>query len=190
MFHKVVWQHMQAVVGPIITTLPQTNLFENLSVREFRKSVKIWQIWPWVWCVVFCPPCRLTGQPRPECGYWWKARRLVCVCGDGLRLTMMTLKKSSSVSVSRIFSTVALAISILSPFMLPLTSSRMTTSLGHAAALMYLHRATAVQNYTSLRRSSSDQGNDAGRSPSSGDGSYPSIAQAAANGRYQSIAGR
>jgi len=41
MFHKVVWQHLQAVVGPIITTLPQTNLFENLSVREFRKSVKI-----------------------------------------------------------------------------------------------------------------------------------------------------
>jgi hypothetical protein len=33
---------------------------------------------------------------------------------------------------------VALAISILNPFMLPLASSRMTTSLGDVAAWMYL----------------------------------------------------
>jgi len=33
-FHKVVWQHMQGVVGSSIITLPQI-LLENLPVKEF-----------------------------------------------------------------------------------------------------------------------------------------------------------
>ena len=33
-FHKVVWQHMQGVVGSSIITLPQI-LLENLLVKEF-----------------------------------------------------------------------------------------------------------------------------------------------------------
>ena len=52
--------------------------------------------------------------------------------------TLITLKKSSSLSVLRILLTVALAISILSPVILPLASSRITTSLGEVAAWMYL----------------------------------------------------
>ena len=39
-FHKVVvWQHLQAVAGFLITTLVQ----RNLPVKKIRKSVKIWQ---------------------------------------------------------------------------------------------------------------------------------------------------
>ena len=42
MFHKVVWQHTQSVVGPIITTFP-ANLLENVPVKVW-KSVNIWRI--------------------------------------------------------------------------------------------------------------------------------------------------
>ena len=42
LFYKEVWEYMQGVVGPIITTL-LLNLLENIPVKEFWKSVKIWQ---------------------------------------------------------------------------------------------------------------------------------------------------
>lgn len=48
------------------------------------------------------------------------------------------LKKSSSPSVSNMEETVCLAMVSLSPFMLPLTSTKITTSLGDVAAWMYL----------------------------------------------------
>lgn len=53
-------------------------------------------------------------------------------------LTAMMLKKSSSPSVSRMEETVCLAMVSLRPFMLPLTSTKMTTSFGDVAAWMYL----------------------------------------------------
>lgn len=53
-------------------------------------------------------------------------------------LTAMMLKKSSSPSVSNMEDTVCLAMVSLSPFMLPLTSTKMTTSFGDVAAWMYL----------------------------------------------------
>lgn len=55
-----------------------------------------------------------------------------------LKLTAIMLKKSSSPSVSSMEDTVCLAMVSLSPFMLPLTSTKMTTSLGEVAAWMYL----------------------------------------------------
>ncbi len=51
-----------------------------------------------------------------------------------LKLTAMMLKKSSSPSVSNMEETVCLAMVSLSPFMLPLTSTKITTSLGDVAA--------------------------------------------------------
>lgn len=55
-----------------------------------------------------------------------------------IELTTMTLKKSSSLRVSRTALTVIFAIVIFWPVMLPLLSTRMTTSFGDAAARMYL----------------------------------------------------
>lgn len=51
-----------------------------------------------------------------------------------LKLTAMMLKKSSSPSVSKMEETVCLAMVSLSPFMLPLTSTKITTSFGDVAA--------------------------------------------------------
>lgn len=56
------------------------------------------------------------------------------------RLTAMMLKKSSSPRVSSMEETVCLAIVSLRPFMLPLTSTRITTSFGEVAAWMYHFR--------------------------------------------------
>ena len=42
MFHKVVRQHVQVVVGFLINTLLQ-NLLQNLPVKRIWKSVKTWQ---------------------------------------------------------------------------------------------------------------------------------------------------
>lgn len=50
----------------------------------------------------------------------------------------MMLTKSFSPRVSRIVLMVCLAIVSLSPFMLPLTSTTITTSLGDVAACIYL----------------------------------------------------
>jgi len=50
MFHKVVWQHMQGVMGFLIATL---GYCKYAPVKEFWKSVKIWQISPRVWCLPF-----------------------------------------------------------------------------------------------------------------------------------------
>lgn len=55
-----------------------------------------------------------------------------------LKPTAMMLKKSSSPSVSNMEETVCLAMVSLSPFILPLTSTKITTSLGDVAAWMYL----------------------------------------------------
>jgi len=41
MFYMVVWQHMQRVMG--LDNHFVTNLRENQPVKEFWKSVKIWQ---------------------------------------------------------------------------------------------------------------------------------------------------
>lgn len=51
----------------------------------------------------------------------------------------MMLTKSFSPRVSRMVTMVCLAMVILRPFMLPLTSTMMTMSLGEVAAWMYLH---------------------------------------------------
>lgn len=53
-------------------------------------------------------------------------------------LTAMMLTKSFSPSVSRMVLMVCLAIVSLIPFMLPLTSTTITTSLGEVAAWIYL----------------------------------------------------
>lgn len=53
-------------------------------------------------------------------------------------LTAIILKKSSSPRVSKIDETVCLAIVKRSPFILPLTSTKITTSFGEVAAWMYL----------------------------------------------------
>ena len=58
--------------------------------------------------------------------------------GSRRRVTAMTLKWSSSVRVASIFSTVDLAISSLTPFMLPLRSSNINTSFGKAEFSTYL----------------------------------------------------
>lgn len=50
----------------------------------------------------------------------------------------MILTKSFSPSVSKMVEMVCLAIVILSPFMLPLVSIKITMSLGEVAACMYL----------------------------------------------------
>lgn len=60
------------------------------------------------------------------------------------KLTAMMLKKSSSPSVSKMEETVCLAMVSLRPFMLPLTSTKITTSLGDVAAWMYL-RAKGIK---------------------------------------------
>lgn len=52
----------------------------------------------------------------------------------------MMLKKSSSPRVSNMEETVCLAMVSLRPFILPLTSTRMTTSFGEVAAWMYHFR--------------------------------------------------
>ena len=64
------------------------------------------------------------------------------------KLTAMMLKKSSSPSVSNMEETVCLAIVSLRPFMLPLTSTKITTSFGDVAAWMYLrcYRITDIMN--------------------------------------------
>lgn len=49
-------------------------------------------------------------------------------------LTAIILKKSSSPRVSKMEDTVCFAIVKRSPFILPLTSTKMTTSLGEVAA--------------------------------------------------------
>lgn len=67
-------------------------------------------------------------------------------------LTAMTLKKSSSPRVSRMEDTVCLAMVSLRPFMLPLTSTRMTTSFGEVAAWMYhflLRQSKAMTPFSS-----------------------------------------
>lgn len=53
-------------------------------------------------------------------------------------VTAMMFTKSFSPRVSNMVVTVCLAMAILSPFMLPLMSTRMTMSLGEVAACMYL----------------------------------------------------
>lgn len=62
-------------------------------------------------------------------------------------LTAIMLKKSSSPSVSKIDETVCLAIVRRSPFMLPLTSTKMTTSFGEVAAWMYLGQGKIKQKW-------------------------------------------
>lgn len=57
-------------------------------------------------------------------------------------LTAIILKKSSSPRVSKIDETVCFAIVKRSPFMLPLTSTKITTSFGEVAAWMYLRDKT------------------------------------------------
>lgn len=61
-------------------------------------------------------------------------REIICI------LTAMMLTKSFSPSVSRMVLMVCLAIVSLRPFMLPLTSTTMITSLGEVAACIYLKR--------------------------------------------------
>lgn len=53
-------------------------------------------------------------------------------------ITAMIFTKSFSPRVSRMVVIVCFAMAILSPFMLPLTSTRITMSLGEVAACMYL----------------------------------------------------
>lgn len=57
-------------------------------------------------------------------------------------LTAIILKKSSSPRVSKIDETVCFAIVKRSPFILPLTSTKITTSFGEVAAWMYLLQKT------------------------------------------------
>lgn len=57
-------------------------------------------------------------------------------------LTAIILKKSSSPRVSKIDETVCLAMVSRSPFILPLTSTKITTSFGEVAAWMYLRWKT------------------------------------------------
>lgn len=63
-----------------------------------------------------------------------------------VRLTAIMLKKSSSPSVSSMEATVCLAIVNLKPFILPLTSTRITTSLGEVAAWIYLGQQASDRN--------------------------------------------
>lgn len=67
------------------------------------------------------------------------------------QLTAIILKKSSSPSVSSMDATVCRAIVSLKPFILPLTSTRITTSFGDVAAWIYLRMQTSgwrnVWNY-------------------------------------------
>lgn len=68
------------------------------------------------------------------------------------KLTAMMLKKSSSPRVSSMEDTVCLAMVSLRPFMLPLTSTRMTTSFGEVAAWMYhflLRQSKAMTPFSS-----------------------------------------
>lgn len=53
-------------------------------------------------------------------------------------ITAMIFTKSFSPRVSKMVVMVCFAMAILSPFMLPLTSTRITMSLGEVAAWMYL----------------------------------------------------
>lgn len=55
-------------------------------------------------------------------------------------LTAMMLTKSFSPRVSRMVLMVCLAMVSLSPFILPLTSTTITTSLGDVAAWIYLKK--------------------------------------------------
>lgn len=64
----------------------------------------------------------------------------------------MILKKSSSPRVSRMEETVCLAMVSLRPFMLPLTSTKITTSFGEVAAWMYhfrLRQSKAITPWSS-----------------------------------------
>jgi len=45
MFHKVMWQHMQRVVGPVLTTLLQI-YWENLPVRILKIGQHLIELWP------------------------------------------------------------------------------------------------------------------------------------------------
>lgn len=58
----------------------------------------------------------------------------------------MILTKSFSPRVSRMVTMVCLAMVIRRPFMLPLTSTMMTMSLGEVAAWMYLHKKRNTRN--------------------------------------------
>jgi len=51
MLHKVVWQHTQCVVGPIIITYCKFTKWKN-----FEDRLHLTELGPWVWCAVFCPP--------------------------------------------------------------------------------------------------------------------------------------
>lgn len=57
-----------------------------------------------------------------------------------ITITAMIFTKSFSPKVSKMVVMVCLAIAILSPFMLPLMSTRITMSLGEVAACMYLEQ--------------------------------------------------
>jgi len=64
-FHKVVWLDMKGVVGQIITIL--LTLLENLPVKEFWKSVKIWQNYSDEFGVqFFCPPCKVNATKKNQ----------------------------------------------------------------------------------------------------------------------------
>ena len=60
------------------------------------------------------------------------------------RLTVIMLKWSSSLSVSRSFCMVLTVMILRRPFILPLVSTRITMFLGELAALMYLDQETTL----------------------------------------------
>lgn len=67
-------------------------------------------------------------------------------------LTAMMLTKSFSPSVSNIVLMVCLAMVSLSPFILPLTSTTMTTSFGEVAAWIYLKGTQPIEGRKWLKR--------------------------------------
>jgi len=57
--HKVVWQHMQGVVGSLIATLLQ--ILENIPVENFENWLRFDRIVAFLSlvCMQFFPPCML-----------------------------------------------------------------------------------------------------------------------------------
>ena len=70
MFHKVVWQHMQGVVGVLLTTLLQ--IYKKIFREKFWKSVKIWQNYGHEFVASFLLANRVVSL-QPVKSWRWRA---------------------------------------------------------------------------------------------------------------------
>ena len=131
---------MGAIASQITSlTIVYSTVYSDADQRKHQSSASLAFVWGIHWDR-WIP--RTKGQLRGKCFHLmtssWINVDLRVFPIWAVALTVMMLKKSSSLNVSSIFLTVAFAISILWPVILPLESRRITIFLGEVAAWIYL----------------------------------------------------